>query len=54
MIGHRKNVLVKVFPLRFYNLFNLRNMSGWSGRDNFMAEDCGDDFPAMNNITHRG
>ena len=29
-------------------------MSGWNGRDNVMAEDYGDDFPAMNNITHRG
>ena len=29
-------------------------MSGWSSKDKVMAEDCGDDFPAMNNITVRG
>ena len=29
-------------------------MSGWSTKDKVMAEDYGDDFPAMNNITVRG
>ena len=29
-------------------------MSGWSTKDKMMAEDYGDDFPAMNNITVRG
>ena len=29
-------------------------MSGWSTKDKIMAEDYGDDFPAMNNITVRG
>ena len=29
-------------------------MSGWSTADNFMEEDTGDDFPAMNNITMGG
>lgn len=29
-------------------------MSGWSTADNFMDEDTGDDFPAMNNITVGG
>ena len=29
-------------------------MSGWNSKDRFMAEDVGDDFPAMNNITVRG
>ena len=29
-------------------------MSGWNSKDKVMAEDYGDDFPAMNNITVRG
>ena len=29
-------------------------MSGWNSKDRYMAEDVGDDFPAMNNITVRG
>ena len=29
-------------------------MSGWNIRDRKLAEDVGDDFPAMNNITIRG
>ena len=29
-------------------------MSGFKANDKFMAEDVGDDFPAMNNITLRG
>ena len=29
-------------------------MSGWKGLDAHMAEDYGDDFPAVNNITIRG
>ena len=29
-------------------------MSGYSVRDRKLAEDVGDDFPAMNNITMRG
>ena len=29
-------------------------MSGWSGLDRKLAEDVGDDFPALNNITIRG
>ena len=29
-------------------------MSGWAAKDRKLAEDVGDDFPAMNNITIRG
>ena len=29
-------------------------MSGWNTRDRTLAEDVGDDIPAMNNITIRG
>jgi hypothetical protein len=29
-------------------------MSGWNTGDNYMEEDVGDDFPAMNNITVGG
>ena len=29
-------------------------MSGWNTRDRKLAEDVGDDFPALNNITIRG
>ena len=29
-------------------------MSGWAAKDRKLAEDVGDDFPAMNSITIRG
>ena len=29
-------------------------MSGWNLKDRKLAEDVGDDFPALNNITIRG